>query len=124
MKRINWLIIIVLFGAFGSVAAGGDVSGKWVGVFHVTAPDGSKRDDKAVVILQQQGNEVTGSLGETEEKQFPFKKGKMNGNVLTIEMDRNPVVFTLKLEANKLTGEIRDAEDTSKVLGQVDLTRK
>jgi hypothetical protein len=59
-----------------------------------------------------------------EEKQFPFKKGKMNGNVLTIEMDRNPIVFILKLEANKLTGEIRDAEDTSKVLGQVDLTRK
>ena len=67
MKRINWrpfLIMIALFGAFQSIALGADVSGNWFGVFHVTAPDGSKRDDKAVVILQQQGDEVTGSLGK------------------------------------------------------------
>ena len=124
IKRGPFLTILACLGILSSVALGADVTGEWFGVFHVVTPDGGKRDDKAVLILKQQGDEVTGSLGETEEKQFPFKKGKMNGNMLTIEMDGNPVLFTLKLDGNKLTGELRDPQTPSKILGQVDLTRK
>jgi hypothetical protein len=124
IKRRPFLTILACLGILSSVALGADVTGKWFGVFHVVTPDGGKRDDKAVLILKQQGDEVTGPLGETEEKQFPFRKGKMNGNMLTIEMDGNPVLFNLKLDGNKLTGELRDPQTPSKILGQVDLTRK
>src|SRR2546430_1653908 len=100
-----------------------NLTGKWVGTFHVLPQGGGPREDKAVVILKQQGEEVTGTLGETESKQMPLKKGKITRNSLKIEMEGNPVVFTLTLDGDKLTGEIRDAHDESKVLARVDLKR-
>jgi hypothetical protein len=104
--------------------AAGNVTGKWVGKFHILPQGGGPREDKAVVILKQQGEEVTGTLGETDEsKQMPLKKGKITGNSLKIEMEGNPIVFTLTLDGDKLTGEIRDAHDESKVLARVDLKR-
>ena len=103
--------------------AAGNVTGKWVGVFHVLPQGGGPREDKAVLILKQQGEEVTGTLGETESKQMPLKKGKITGNSLKIEMEGNPVVFTLTVDGDKLTGEIRDAHEESKVLARVDLKR-
>jgi len=54
---------------------------------------------------------------------MPLKKGKITGNSLKIEMEGNPVVFTLTLDGDKLIGEIRDAHDESKVLARVDLKR-
>ncbi len=126
MSIASWrpfLNVLALAAILPPVALAADITGKWYGVFHVVTEQAAKRDDKAVLILKQQGDEVTGTLGATEENQLPFKKGKMTGNVLSIEMDGNPVVFTLKLDGNKLTGDIRDAQDRSKVLGQVDLTR-
>ncbi len=103
--------------------AAGTVTGKWVGIFHVLPQGGGPREDKAVVILKQQDEEVTGTLGDTESKQMPLKKGKITGNSLKIEMEGNPVVFTLTLDGDKLIGEIRDAHDESKVLARVDLKR-
>ena len=103
--------------------AAGNVTGKWVGIFHVLPQGGGPREDKAVLILKQQGEEVTGTLGETESKQMPLKKGKITGNSLKIEMEGNPVVFTLTVDGDKLTGEIRDAHEESKVLARVDLKR-
>jgi hypothetical protein len=103
--------------------AAGNVTGKWVGIFHVLPQGGGPREDKAVVILKQQGEEVTGTLGETESKQMPLKKGKITGNFLKIEMEGNPVVFTLTLDGDKLTGEIRDAHEESRVLACLDLKR-
>jgi hypothetical protein len=99
------------------------LTGKWVGTFHILPQSGGPREDKAVVVLKQQGEEVTGTLGPSESNQMPLKKGKVTGNLLKIEMEGNRIVLTLTLDGDKLTGEIRDADDESKILARVDLKR-
>jgi hypothetical protein len=100
-----------------------DLTGKWVGTFHVLPQGGGPREDKAVVFLKQQGEEVTGTLGPTESNQMPFKTGKIKGNALKIEMEGNRIVFTLTLDGGNLTGEIRDADRESRILARVELKR-
>jgi hypothetical protein len=100
-----------------------NLTGKWVGTFHILPQSGGPREDKAVVVLKQQGEEVTGTLGPSESNQMPLKKGKVTGNLLKIEMEGNRIVLTLTLDGDKLTGEIRDADDESKILARVDLKR-
>jgi hypothetical protein len=60
----------------------------------------------------------------SEAHQLPLKKGKIDGKVIRIEMENNPILFVLTLEGDKLTGEIDDAEEPSKVLAKVDPNRK
>ena len=125
MARRWWFLTILLFVGLLNVRAGSaDVSGKWSGILHLVAPDVGTWDQTAVLILKQSGDDVTGTIGESEEQRLPLKKGRMSGNVLTIEMETNPVAFSLKMEGNKLTGDILDAQDHTTILGQADLTRK
>ena len=57
IKRRPFQTILACLGILSSVARGADVTGKWFGVFHVVTLNGGKRDDKAVLILKQQGDE-------------------------------------------------------------------
>jgi hypothetical protein len=100
-----------------------DLTGKWIGTFHVLPQGGGPREDKAVLILKQQGGVVTGTLGPAESSQMPFRRGRITGNALRIEMQGNRVVFILTLDGDKLTGEIRDADHEGKILAHVDLKR-
>jgi hypothetical protein len=126
--RTTWLTPIFIVLVCGSLlgfsdSAAPDLTGKWLGTFHVLPQGGGPREDKAVVILKQQGDVVTGTLGPTESNQMPFRKGKVTGNTVRLEMQGNRVVFTLTLDGDKLTGEIRDADHESKILAHVDLKR-
>jgi len=127
MRKIQLAPIFIVF-ICGSLlnfsdSAAPDLTGKWFGTFHVLPQGGGPREDRAVVILKQQGEVVTGTLGPSESNQMPLKKGKITGNFLKIEMEGNRIVFTLNLDGDKLMGEIRDAEDEKKILARVDLKR-
>ena len=101
-----------------------DATGHWTGAFHVLPAGGGPRVDAAVVIFNQQGDVVTGTLGPSELNQLPFKKGRTTGKNLRIEMEGNAVVFVLTLDGDRLSGEIQDANDPSKILAKVELKRK
>ena len=123
-RRWRLLTILLFVGILNARAGSADVSGKWSGILHLVAPDVGAWDQTAVLILKQSGDDVTGTIGESEEQRLPLKKGRMSGDVLTIEMETNPVAFSLKMEGNKLRGDILDARDHTTILGHADLTRK
>lgn len=101
-----------------------DATGHWTGAIHVLPAGGGQRVDAVVVIFEQQGDVVTGTLGPSEMNQLPFKKGRTTGKNLRIEMEGNPIVFVLTLDGDRLSGEIQDANDPSKILAKVELKRK
>jgi hypothetical protein len=123
-RRWRFLTILLFVGLLNARAGSADVSGKWRGILHLVTPDVGAWDQTAVLILKQSGDDVTGTIGESEEQRLPLKKGRMSGDVLTIEMETNPVEFSLKMEGHKLRGDILDARDHATILGRADLTRK
>lgn len=116
-----FLLAIVLAGCHERAK---DATGHWAGAFHILPAGGGPREDAAVVIFKQQGEVLTGTLGPSEMNQLPFKEGRITGKNLRIEMEGNPIVFVLALDGDRLSGEIQDAKDPSKILGKVDLKRK
>jgi len=68
---------LVTVGAFvlASVLSAADLTGKWTGTFSEHESEGKG----ALLILQQSGNELTGTAGPDQEKQFPIQNGKVDG---------------------------------------------
>jgi hypothetical protein len=85
---------------------------------------GETRQDSAHLVLTQTGNEIKGSLGPTADKQLPITKGTITGSDLmleaTIPNKDAKMVLRLKVDGEKLTGELRtegaEAEDMSGTL--------
>lgn len=98
-------IAFVVVGVLGACHAEKNATGQWFGWFHILPAGGGPREDVAVVILKQQGDEVTGTLGPSKANQLPFKKGKINGKTIHIEMENNPIAFVLILDGDHLNGD-------------------
>jgi hypothetical protein len=99
--RVMWILLLMLVTT--SVWAA-DVSGKWTGSMVLNSGEA----DPANAHLKQNGNLVTGTMGPSDEKQFPLTKGSIEGGQVTIEAKPGPKVLRLsmKLEGTKLTGEV------------------
>lgn len=115
MHRVVRATIILLFGAV--LAAEGiaqlpgegreSFTGKWSGGFEITPPDGKVVHDTAVLILKQSGAVVTGSIGQSEDKQSAFTDGKAEGHRLQFTLDSGKgmrLEFHLSLVAGHLKG--------------------
>ena len=103
-----------------------NVSGKWAGSFEMTAPDGSVQHDTAVMILKQDGSVVTGSVGQSEDKQTEISDGKVDGPQIQFTMDTHhgmSMIFHLRLENDHLKGDAEDATPGGKVSAKVDAAR-
>ncbi len=72
---------IVLFVFVATSAWAADVTGKWTGSM-VLNTGGT---DPANARSKQNGNVVTGSMGPSDEKQFPLISGRVDGDQVTIE---------------------------------------
>jgi hypothetical protein len=96
-----WIVLLILV-ATSMWAA--DLTGKWTGSMVLN----EGRTDPANVQLKQNGNEVTGTMGPSDEKQFPLTSGRMDGDQVTIEAKPGPSVLrlTMRLEGTKLSGEV------------------
>lgn len=105
--------------------SGADVSGRWLGSFDVARQDGTVAPDKAIFLLKQSGNTITGTAGGTENKMDPVSDGRVDGDTVqfTLMIHPNvPVHFALTLEGDRLRGEatgLPGLEPTSKVLVNV-----
>jgi hypothetical protein len=64
--------------------AAADVTGKWEGKITAQREDGSAVEDGALVILQQKGTVLTGTVGNNEDDRHPIVSGKIDGNKITL----------------------------------------
>ena len=61
-----------------------DVTGKWEGTVTSQRQDGSTNEDSGLLILEQKGETVTGTVGSDELDRHPITSGTIKGNKLTI----------------------------------------
>src|SRR6202521_3973271 len=84
-----------------------DVSGRWQGTFDIPAPDGTTQRDTAFLVLQQNGTQVSGGAGRSEQMQTPLSDGVIRNGMLTFAVQVRPgttVRFDLKLQGDHLRG--------------------
>jgi hypothetical protein len=62
------------------------LNGPWSGSFDVTNANGETKADTAYMDLKEANGEVTGTAGPNPDKQWPLKKGKLDGRKLTFEV--------------------------------------
>ena len=103
-----------------------DVSGKWSGTFERTGPDGETKMSSSYMNLKQTGDEITGTAGPDENRQWPITNGKIEGDKITFEVQTdNPLLkFELRLIDGHLKGEARGEKDGKTMKAVLDLTRK
>jgi hypothetical protein len=109
MKKALLSIFVLAVAAFGAPAGTG-VSGKWTGTFNISAPShgGPEAPVAALLVLEQDGENVTGTAGAAEAPQHAISKGKVDGNKVTLEVQQGPmtVKFDLVLAGDRMTGEV------------------
>jgi hypothetical protein len=106
---------------------GADVSGKWSGKAEVRLPEGETRNYALQVQLAQQGEEVTGTIGEEYGERVAIQNGKVQGTKLFFEVSHpdtvGPVKFELVAGRDRLEGELKGQLDSGAVSGKVALSR-
>jgi hypothetical protein len=123
---IRTLLCLAVLALTGSANADVNVSGKWSGSFNITRDNGESKDSTAIMMLKQNGAEITGTVGPTEDEQFTVKSGKIEGDKITLEVDEHghPIKFNLVFAADRITGEAnmsRENGETAKA--KLDVTR-
>jgi hypothetical protein len=103
-----------------------DLTGKWSGSFVVTFSDGNTKDAVAFMDLKQMGAELTGTAGESPDKQWAIQKGKVEGNKISFEVqtDKPLVKFELALIDGHLKGEARAEHEGNSMKAAVDMQRQ
>jgi len=87
---------------------------------------GESKDSTAILVLKQNGAEITGTVGPTEDEQFTIKSGQIDADKITLEVDEHghPIKFNLVISADRITGEAnmsRENGETAKA--KLDVTR-
>ena len=67
-----------------TVSAPADVTGRWEGKISGTRPDGTTAEDTALLILEQKGTDVTGTVGGNDSDRHQITKATVDGNKLSI----------------------------------------
>ncbi len=108
-----------------TVSADTDISGKWSGSFVATTPEGETQNATAFLLLKQSGSEIKGSVGPSEDEQFPIVTGKIEGNRITIEADHDghTLKLTLVLAEDHIKGDAAMATDERTMTAKIDVTR-
>ena len=103
-----------------------NVSGKWSGSFNMLGPDGSTKDSTAVLMLKQNGSEITGSVGPNEGEQHHITKGKIEGNKLMLESadGEMSIKFDLALVGDRITGDVNASGEGHTMKAKIDVKRE
>lgn len=81
------------------------ISGTWFGTFAMTGSDGKVSHDTAVLVLNAQDVNLTGSAGPTIDKQSPFTNGHATSNTAQFHLDAlGGMDFSLRLANGHLVG--------------------
>lgn len=94
-----------------------DITGKWDGTINATAPDGTARQDSALLILTQKDKAITGTVGGNEDDQHPIVSGSIEGNKVTIlaknQRGDREYKLELTLEGDEMKGKLSSGERTA-----------
>ena len=111
---------------FSATVWSADVTGTWSGPMEMKRGDETKADS-AYLVLKQTGNEITGTVGPNEEKRLPITKGNADGDSIYLEAiveGENKMVLRLKLDGEKLAGELKAEGPTAPPLsGKMTLSK-
>ena len=112
-----WILLLLLLAGVAA-AWSSDVTGKWAGSMRLDAGG----EGTASLHLKQNGTEITGTQGPSDEKQFPITKGQIDGDQVTVEAKPGSATLrlTMKLSGDNLTGDV--FEDDQKI-GTIALQR-
>ena len=80
MKLLAFLLIAV------TALHSADFSGKWTGTSQFLNREGQVRNGPCMMTLKQSGEDLMGTAGPSVDKQQEIRKGKVNGNKLTFEI--------------------------------------
>jgi hypothetical protein len=120
------LCFTVLAALAASIAiADSNITGKWTGTFHSIGPDGESRESTAVLMLKQNGGEITGTVGPTENDQHLTVKGKIDGDKITLkaEDEGRAVTLSLVLAADRISGDMTMVHSGQTAKAKIDVTR-
>src|SRR5262245_44114872 len=86
-----------------------DVTGSWRGTL---TPDG-RDGGPALLILKQEGDSVTGTVGPDETERHPISKGKVENESVAFEVETpgGAMKFALKQKGDELTGDVTRERD-------------
>ena len=117
-------LIVALLLAGTPSAAPADVTGKWEGTVTVTREDGTQDNDRALIILEQKGGEIMGTIGGGEDDQHPITKGAIEGDKVTIAATHTTNGREFRLELTVNGDEMKGTVETAKRRGEVTLKRR
>jgi hypothetical protein len=64
-------------------------------------------NDPAFMVLAQDGNKITGTIGPDREAQFKITKASVGGDTVTVEAQPGGTLrFVMKMDGDKLTGDV------------------
>jgi hypothetical protein len=106
-----------------TIGSSADVTGQWQGTLTAQRPDGTTREDSALLILEQKGTDITGTIGGTDADRHPITKGTIDGNKVSIQArtvnGERELLLELTLDGDEMKGTITSGERK----GQVALKR-
>ena len=124
MRTILCFLILAAFA--GIAVADVNVTGKWSGSFNAVGPDGQTKDSTAVLVLKQNGSEITGTVGPNEGEQHEITKGKIEGDKITLESNDGGIAikFDLALAGDRITGEANAVGEGRTLKAKIDVKRE
>jgi hypothetical protein len=121
------LCVLALITAALAAAADVNVTGKWTGSFNIMGPDGATKDSTALLILKQEGTEITGSVGPNEDEQHQIQKGKIEGDKIVLEARDNNnghvIKFDLRIVEDRIKGEASISAEGQSRTAKLDVGR-
>jgi hypothetical protein len=106
------------------------VAGKWTGTINVHDA-GSGADIPTPVSVEfavSATGAITGNIGREAEPSVSIQKAKVAGDLLTFEAANEettgPMVFTLHIAGDQLSGEMKGSIDVQPITAKVTLTRQ
>ena len=119
------LCFLALAALAGVAFADGNVTGKWTGSFNIAGPNGETKETTALLLLTQNGTDITGTVGPNEEERLTIQKGKIEGDKITLEaeQDGRTIKFALVLAADRITGDASMTGDGQTAKAKLDVTR-
>jgi hypothetical protein len=91
-----------------------DVKGKWDGKVTSQRDDGTTSEDTVLLILDQKGTTITGSVGGDESDRHPITSGSIDGNKVSMvaknKKNGREYQIELTVENDEMKGTVTSGE--------------
>lgn len=86
MKKLALLFLVVTGFLLAGAAQAADLTGHWHGKYEWVRPDGEEMDTPLYMILKQDGDKLTGTIGENVDERPNAVNGTLQGNKIDLEV--------------------------------------